>query len=84
MARWVDVRIPTGSEHLALPELVKRFAPITLRLNVSPPASGPEVELSVQDVPEVEVRVALLTAGVEVLAIRTRLNEPLVAPEAGA
>lgn len=80
MARWVDVRIPAGAESLAMPALVARFAPVTFRLDVSPPASGPEVELSVQDVPESEVRVALLTAGVEVLAIRTRIAEEMTAP----
>ena len=78
MARWVDVRIPAGMSTEAVGALVARYSPLTFQLDLRPAeGTGPEVALSVQDVPASEVRVALLAAGVPVLALASRLDSPL-------
>lgn len=79
MSRWVETRIPVELASQAVAALLKRHMPLTFELDLNPPASGPEAALSVQDLPEDEVRVALLASGVPVLAIRMRLGGPSVA-----
>lgn len=76
---WVDVRVPYAVHGAALAVLAEKFAPVTIRLDMEPPASGPEVELSVYDVNEADLAAVLRDAGIAVFASRTRPPELAVA-----
>lgn len=77
MARWVDVRVPGGAAAQAVEAVLMYRQPLTFRVDLFPPASGREVEVSVQDLAEHEVRAALERQGIPVLAIRSRVDEQL-------
>lgn len=74
MPRWVDVRVQTSDLNGVLDLLVKWYRPLDLKIDTSPPASGPEVQVSVKDRTEVEVRSMLEAHGISVLAIKTRIG----------
>jgi hypothetical protein len=79
VARWVDVRVATDQHHRALEALHDAFAPLNFRLNLNPPAVGPEVEFQVEGHTELEVVGALSSRAVVVLRSRERIGEPMVA-----
>lgn len=78
MARWVDVRVPTAQQHRAY-EALQTLAPLNFRLDLNPPAAGPEVEFQIEGRTELEVVGVLSRRGVTVLATRERIGEPMKA-----
>lgn len=80
METWVDVRVPRDQYGEALKILLsaQHGRPLTLAVDLDPPAAGPEVEVSVRDVPEDDVRALLDLAGVFPMALRTRPVERIV------
>jgi len=74
MARWVDVRVEAGQSSRALGRLRDAFSPVNLVLDTSPPAAGPEHEISVEGHTLADVERVLREVGVGVLAGRERLG----------
>lgn len=67
-----DVRIIPEQRDAALKALRPFTCGIGGSIDIDPPASGPEIEISVCDTDEATVRAALEAVGVSVLAIRER------------
>jgi hypothetical protein len=80
MPRAVDIRIPATQRAHAMRALMDQLAPVTFSIDAAPPAAGPEIEVTVEGHPERVVRQVLEQRGITVLAIRTRLDGPLVQP----
>lgn len=84
MARWVEVRLLQADYARAIEALVATGGVLALAYDPNPPSSAPnetphdtEVQLSVQDLPVRRVAQVLIAAGVNVLAIRSRLDEAM-------
>lgn len=69
---WVDVRIQKAQARYIPMLLNEALLPMQIKVNVDPPASGPEIEISMTGVTEKQVRDVLERRGVTVLAIRRR------------
>jgi hypothetical protein len=72
--RWTDLRLANADFDVGIRALLETFRPLTIQVDPRPPAAGPEVEISLQDVPEASACAVLEEAGVTVLACRTRLD----------
>ena len=79
MARWAIIRVAASDGPMVMQCLAAGFVPVTMRVDVNPPASGPEWEFRVQDV-SVEQLEQLLGADL-ILASRNLLDPALRTPE---
>lgn len=78
MARWAVVRVAADDGMTAQAVAARAFAPITMTVDMNPPASGPEWELRVQDRTEAELVSVLSSSGLSVLASKQVLDPPLL------
>jgi len=82
MARWTVVRVLAEQGMQAQAALTTAYAPVTMSVDMNPPAAGPEWEISIQDRGEEQVRRLLAATGITVLASKTVLKHALVPPGA--
>ena len=80
MSRWAVIRVCVEDGMCAQQQLVDAFAPVTMRIDTSPPAAGPEWEFAVQDRSEADVCAVLLLGGISVLASKTTIQPLMPAP----
>jgi len=78
--RWTVIRVPAVQALEVQQVLVTAFAPITMRIDMQPPASGPEWEIAIQGEDEDAVRAALERTGMVVLASKTEIAPPMEHP----
>lgn len=83
MARWSDVRVLSEEGTEALTCVCEHFSDTLIQYDPTPASSGPEVEISVRNVGEAELRGLLEREGYEVLASRSRLGPWNVGDEDG-
>lgn len=81
MDEWTDYLLPGGSASAAVGAVVIfDGGPVTFALDLNPRGADGFVELSVRDVPPVEVRDRLSKAGIPVLSWRARIRDVIVEP----
>jgi hypothetical protein len=80
MARWTVVRVLAEDGMAAQATITRAFAPVTMSVDMQPPATGPEWEIAVQDRSEEQVCRLLDATGITVLASKTILKHALVPP----
>lgn len=74
MAEWAVVRVAAVDGSHAVACLITELQPITVRIDTSPPAAGPEWELRVQEQTEAAVCGVLKLSRVGVLASKTTVD----------
>jgi hypothetical protein len=80
MARWAVIRVRADEGQAAQRALVEAYAPVTMTINLNPPAAGPEHEIAVQDRAEALVCRLLEAVGISVLAHKTEIRAPMERP----
>jgi hypothetical protein len=74
------VRVVAEDGMAAQTALTRAYAPVTMTVDMNPPAAGPEWEIAIQGHGEGQVRTLLEATGITVLASKTILKQALVPP----
>lgn len=67
---WTTVRVPSVHTSRAINALLLKYRSVALRINLDPPAAGPEAQISIKGYPEDVISRVLEDSDIVILAIR--------------